>query len=304
MGLDPGIDHMSAMHLIDKIHGDGGRIHSFRSHTGGLVAPESDDNPWHYKISWNPKNVVMAGSAGAVFLENNKQVAVGYPELFRNCRQVQIPGLGDLAWYPNRDSMSYISLYGLHHVETFIRTTLRYPSFCDNWLYIAEAGLTDDQNKITTEGMTIRQWASALEPFVNAGNKQLFDSLGFFDEKPLPVTGVSPAVILQSILETKWKMQPGDKDMIVMLHELEYSYPGGVPGSFKTDSWLIVKGENNTRTAMAKTVGLPLGIAAILILQGKLHLTGLHIPVITANLPAGFERTLENQDVCFEEQTS
>jgi saccharopine dehydrogenase-like NADP-dependent oxidoreductase len=129
MGLDPGIDHMSAMRIIDGIHAKGGHIASFRSHCGGLVAPESDDNPWHYKISWNSRNIIMAGKAGAHYRENGEEKNIPYEELFTADRLVEIPGIGWLSWYPNRDSLSYHSLYGLEDTKTFVRTTLRHPDF-------------------------------------------------------------------------------------------------------------------------------------------------------------------------------
>ena len=146
MGLDPGIDHMSAMQIIHRIQHAGGKIFLFRSHTGGLVAPESDDNPWHYKISWNPANVVKAGSGGAVFLEEHKIKKIGYKELFENNALVEIRPMGHYAWYPNRDSLAYIPVYGLESARSFIRTTLRHPDFCTGWKNLVTAGLTNDDD--------------------------------------------------------------------------------------------------------------------------------------------------------------
>ena len=144
MGLDPGIDHMSAMEIIDGIRKSGGRINSFKSHCGGLIAPESDDNPWHYKISWNPRNIVLAGKDGATFRENGDDRHVGYASLFDPSRIVQVPEMGPYAWYPNRDSLSYISKYHLQGTETFIRTTLRHPDFCFGWKNLVDLKLTDE----------------------------------------------------------------------------------------------------------------------------------------------------------------
>jgi saccharopine dehydrogenase-like NADP-dependent oxidoreductase len=155
MGLDPGIDHMSAMQLIDDIHSQGGKITSFRSHCGGLVAPESDDNPWHYKISWNPRNIIMAGKAGAHYRENGEEVNVPYEELFTAERQVLIPDLGSLSWYPNRDSLSYTSLYGLEDTQTFIRTTLRHPDFMYGWKNIIDLELIDETVRYESEGKSL-----------------------------------------------------------------------------------------------------------------------------------------------------
>lgn len=271
MGLDPGIDHMSAMKIIDDIKSKKGNITSFKSHCGGLVAPESDDNPWHYKISWNPRNVVTAGKAGAEYKLDNEIKHVEYNDLFTNCNKVNIDGLG-LACYPNRDSLSYIPIYKLKSAETFIRTTLRYPQFCIGWEAIAKAGLANDIDNINPEKVTFAKWSETIIPFMTEENKLLLEYLGLFDDALIPATAKTSADVLQYLLETKLVMHPHDKDMIVMLHEIEYD-------KTKIESSLIVKGEDNLRTAMAKTVGLPLGIAAKLILNDVIKICGLHIPI-------------------------
>lgn len=275
MGLDPGIDHMSAMRIIDVIKSKGGKITSFKSHCGGLVAPESDTNPWHYKISWNPRNVVLAGKSGAEYKQDGAIVHKLYNELFNDCAEVNIPGPGILSMYPNRDSLSYMPLYHLKDAETFIRTTLRHPSFCKGWKAIAQSGLTDDKTEIKTDGMSFAKWSAPVLPFVNDENKELLQYLGLFENTPVPSSAKNSADILQYLLETKLAMAPEDKDMIVMLHEIEYSLSGSKK---KIESSLVVKGEDSMRTAMAKTVGLPLGIAAMLILDGTIKTKGLHIP--------------------------
>lgn len=352
MGLDPGIDHMSAMKLIDGIRNEGGKIISFQSHCGGLVAPESDDNPWHYKISWNPRNIVMAGKSGAHFRENGEEKRIPYEELFSNDRLVDIPGLGVLSWYPNRDSLSYTSLYGLEDIPTFVRTTLRHPDFMYGWKNVIDLKLVDESPQYETDGKTLQEvfkthmdkngfgeWlnqklterfaetktmmesllklaeaeheakaegaempgsfmtadeegnlqevgiddirnraASLLAHKMHEANltlKQLF-FLGLDDKDTFVDKGFcSPADILQFAVEKKLSLRPYDKDMIVMLHEIVYEKNGKLSA---IKSSLVVKGENSLRTAMAKTVGLPLGIAAKLILNGKIKLTGLHIP--------------------------
>ena len=277
MGLDPGIDHMSAMKLVDHIKASGGVVTSFKSHCGGLVAPESDDNPWHYKISWNPRNVVMAGKAGAEYKLNNQIHYKEYNELFNNCSEVDISGLGSFAFYPNRDSLSYMPVYKLENVETFLRSTLRYPAFCVGWNAIVQAGLTDDTAVVQTNGLTFKIWSASIAPFVNEFNKNMLWFLGLFEEELVPAAAKTSADILQWLLETKLGMRPGDKDMIVMLHEVTYLFEGSAK---KIESSLIVTGNDNLRTAMAKTVGLPLGIAAKFILNGTIQLTGIHIPTI------------------------
>lgn len=294
MGLDPGIDHMSAMRIIDRIHGKGGKIASFKSHCGGLVAPESDNNPWHYKISWNPRNIVMAGKAGAVYKVDGEIRRKEYASLFDHCDTVNVPGMGAFAYYPNRDSLSYIPIYQLEEATTFLRTTLRHPSFCMGWKYIIDAGLTEE----TAFGPGIKRtgFRECFDSILATGNiagdfndfllnkiepadrplaGELFAFLGLTADIPMPVSAKSPADLLQYAVENSLLLLPQDKDMIVMLHEFEYA----IDGTKETlTSCLVVKGEDRLRTAMAKTVGLPLGIAARLILNGQIGLRGLHIP--------------------------
>lgn len=276
MGLDPGIDHMSAMQIIDEIKENGGKITSFKSHCGGLVAPESDNNPWHYKISWNPRNVVLAGNSGAIFKQNGHNISIAYKDLFDKNNRVNITGIGALAYYANRDSLSYIPIYHLQEAATFMRTTLRYAGYFDGWDAIVQAGLTSEKDKVA-HNITFAEWSKSILPFITKENKDQLFFLGLFENDIIPGHIHSSADTLQYLLEKKLAMQPQDKDMIVMLHEFEYLE------NEKTkylQSCLLVKGENNLQTAMAKTVGLPLGIAAKLILTGKLKLTGLHIPTL------------------------
>ncbi len=315
MGLDPGIDHMSAMNLIHKIKNEGGKITSFKSHCGGLVSPENDDNPWHYKITWNPANVVMAGSSGAVYLENGKKVEIPYSQIFDDENNiVEVPGLFPLAWYANRDSLSYIDTYQLHDATTFIRSTLRYPSFCRGWNKIIKLELTNKNDyeeikncKTFADWFKLKKDKFASQSGSNFNENEFFNSefskqidyLGWNEEEKIPVEISNSALLLQSVLEKKLVMKPDDKDMIIMLHEIQYSINGE---NKKTKSCLIVKGEDQIHTAMAKTVGLPLGIAAKLILEEKIKLTGLHIPVI----PEIYEpvlRELELNGIRFNEES-
>jgi saccharopine dehydrogenase-like NADP-dependent oxidoreductase len=286
MGLDPGIDHMSAMKIFNHVKKHGGKVLSFKSHCGGLVSPESDDNPWHYKITWNAGNIVMAGSSGALYKMSGMTTEIPYNKVFDNCELVDVPGLFPLAWYPNRDSLSYIDMYGLQYADTFIRTTLRHPSFCRGWNIIVNSGLADVNDYQEIENCkTYNEWFATKS---NKGNSLKYnnESNSEFDEQ-VNYLGLksnnlieSPiknsALVLQNALEKKLAMQPDDKDMIVMLHEIGFESEG-VKKEIR--SCLIAKGENQQRTAMAKTVGLPLGIAATLILQEKIKLRGLHIPI-------------------------
>lgn len=298
MGLDPGIDHMSAMKIIDDIKQKGGSISSFKSHCGGLIAPESDDNPWHYKISWNPRNVVLAGNAGAVYLQDGQLKNVHYQNLFDEANAVKVDELEQLAYYPNRDSLAYIPVYKLQDAQTFMRTTLRYPSFFAGWNVIVEAALTDDKTPINTTGLTYKKWSQTVLPFVNENNKNLLEFLGLFNDEEVPASAKTSADILQYLLETKLAMQPTDKDMIVMLHEFEFILNGQ---KNNLQSSLLVKGQDSVHTAMAKTVGLPLGIAAKLILNGTLNITGLHIPILKEIYEPVLQE-LENEHIIFKEK--
>ena len=284
MGLDPGIDHMSAMQLIDRIRNKGGVISSFISHCGGLVAPESDDNPWHYKISWNPKNILMAGKAGAIYREKGEVKTLKYENLFDNCPEVAIEGMGTLAYYPNRDSLSYVPIYKLESAGTFIRTTLRHPDFCKGWKKVIELGLTDEKNIFQTDSLSVSAFLKTHfdrnkqpYPLENELLQKQFEYLGLNDETLINKHEASSADVLQSIIEKKWELQEADKDMVVMLHEISYE-EGKTQSSVR--SLLVVKGENKLHTAMAKTVGLPLGIAATLLLDGKIAERGLHTPTV------------------------
>jgi saccharopine dehydrogenase-like NADP-dependent oxidoreductase len=317
MGLDPGIDHLSAMKLIDDIKAQGGSIHSFKSHCGGLTAPESDNNPWHYKISWNPRNVVLAGKAGAVFKEDGYEKRLGYHDLFNNIPLVNIPGLGNWAYYPNRDSLGYMPVYGLETAATFVRTTLRHPIFMQAWQQVANLGLADEAPVYETKGMSLAafferhcahtgggEWLANFIYRTRHSEAPLSEAdaalllLGLNDSQTIiEKETASAAGILQWVLERQLKLAPADKDMILMMHEIGYTL-NGAEKSLK--SWLVVKGDDAVRTAMAKTVGLPLGIAAKLILNGVITKTGLQIPVsrdIYEPVLAG----LAQQGIVFEE---
>ncbi|MBL7766347.1 MAG: saccharopine dehydrogenase NADP-binding domain-containing protein [Chitinophagaceae bacterium] len=295
MGLDPGIDHMSAMKIIDEIERLGGDIYSFKSYCGGLVAPRSDDNPWHYKISWNPRNIIMAGKSGAHYLLNGFEKKTDYAHLFRKYEKVEVPGLGTLAAYANRDSLTYKSLYGLNEVKTMLRATFRYEEFCIGWDAIIRLGLTDEEIMYDVTDMTYKDWFlkatkdiaghTVLEKIRTVNNKQfklcsdLLEWLELFNQDKIGISGpVCSADILQKRLEQKWLMKEDDHDMVVMHHEFEYGSKGIAA---KFTSTLIVEGEDKIYTAMAKTVGLPMAIFTKLFLTGKVkNLLGVQIPVM------------------------
>jgi len=313
MGLDPGIDHMSAMKIIDEIAKENGEIFEFKSHCGGLVAPESDTNPWHYKISWNPRNVITAGAAGAHFLLNKQEYKIDYPQIFKNNQTIQVNGIGQLAYYPNRDSLSYQALYDLKNVDTLERTTLRYPAYSAAWQYIIDMGLTNEKSKLyDTENLTFEAWLQDVLQTNNvaeklnsifgndAASQKLFDYLELTSRQFINIGAQkSNADILQSVIEQKWKMQDTDKDMIVMQHEFKYRKAGKAT---YLKSTLIVKGEDKTYTAMAKTVGLPMAILAKLILTEKVTaLYGVNIPVMQ-KVYAPVLQELVEQGIIFEEE--
>lgn len=308
MGLDPGIDHMSAMQLIDGIHAQGGIIHRFHSHCGGLVAPESDDNPWHYKISWNPRNVVNAGKAGAIYQADGVVVEKNYAQLFAEAGSVHVPSIGELAYYPNRDSLSYMPLYHLEDCQDFLRTTLRYPAYCKGWNAIVQLQLADDQVTYTFAQTSVRDfvqqhlakhqlewlWKDLLR---DAELGLLLDYLGLMSDTITPIQAGTAADVLQWLLETRLVLRPTDKDMIVMLHEIGYTLNGQEQ---QIQSSLVVKGTDALRTAMAKTVGLPLGIAAKLLIENKIQLRGLQIPT-SPEIYRPVLAELETMGICFQE---
>ncbi|MEO5990058.1 MAG: saccharopine dehydrogenase C-terminal domain-containing protein [Ferruginibacter sp.] len=309
MGLDPGIDHMSAMKIFDEIKEEGGKVTSFKSHCGGLVAPESDDNPWRYKISWNPRNVVLAGKSGAVYLKDAKEVTEDYEQLFSSNRELEIDQK-EYSYYPNRNSLSYIDLYSLHDVKTFVRTTLRYPEFMSGWDKIIKLKLTDEVAKYDTEGLSLESFFinhfkenNLSELFLQLNDDYFKEQMYFFglkDNSTFINKGFcSAADVMQFILETKLPLLNNDKDLVVMCHEVEYTV--NEKRKLVTSS-LCVKGNDSMHTAMAKTVGLPLGIATKLLLEGKIKLTGVHIPV-NKEIYLQVLKELEKNDIIFSEST-
>ena len=295
MGLDPGIDHMSAMQKIHEIKNNGGKLISFVSNTGGLVAPESDTNPWHYKFSWNPRNVVLAGQGTAQYLENGKLKFIPYNRLFKEYRTVEVPGMGEYETYANRDSLLYREVYGLDNIPNILRGTFRARGFCDAWHALVKIGLTDASFPILDSGnITYHEFMEAYVPPNGTGSvkervakmiKQEVDSdvmkklewLGLFRKKKIKLSNASPALILENLLLDKWKLSPGDKDMILMQHEFEYE----MKGEHKVlTSTLVMKGEDHINTAMSKLVGLPMGIFVRLVMEGKINSKGVNIPVM------------------------
>ena len=293
-GLDPGIDHMSAMQVIDAIKKEGGVLHSFESFTGGLIAPETDrENPWRYKFTWNPRNVVMAGQGTSKFLQEGQYKYISYQQLFKRVTPVSIPGHGEYEGYANRDSLKYIETYGLHGVQTMMRGTLRFNGFTAAWDVLAQLGCTDDSYAM--DGVSEMTHRDFIDAFLEADpEKSVEEKLvrrfglqpdgpemlrlswsGFFEKEKIGLSQGTPAQILEHILNKKWKLHPQDKDLVVMWHRFVYQKKGK---KREIQSWLVAKGEDVVHTAMAKTVGLPLAIAAKLLLQGKIKERGVVIP--------------------------
>jgi saccharopine dehydrogenase (NADP+, L-glutamate forming) len=317
LGLDPGIDHMSAMQRIHKIKGEGGKITAFYSYTGGLVAPESDNNPWHYKFSWNPRNVVLAGQGTAQFLENNKLKYIPYRRLFRQYRLVDIPEMGEWEVYANRDSLLYKEAYGLQNIRTLFRGTIRHRGFCDAWNALVRIGLTDatfpivDSDKLTYHdlmeaflgisqhtGSVKDRIAKMIEVEPDSEVMQKLEWLGLFSKHRIKVKNATPALILEHLLLEKWRLEPDEKDMVIMQHVFEYEQQRR---KRKLTSTLVMKGENGVETAMSRLVGLPLGIFVKLLMLGKVSTTGVSIPT----MPEVYEpvmKELEEYGVKFTEQ--
>lgn len=293
-GLDPGIDHASAMKIIDELKHKGAEITLFKSYTGGLVAPESNDNPWGYKFSWNPRNVILAGQGTAQFIENGNLKFIPYNRLFTQIDSIAVDGYGSFDAYANRDSIGYKEPYGLNDIKTLLRGTLRQTGYCKAWNVFVKLGLTDDGYKIRNantltytqlldsflpdgKGSTKEKLKAFMQNDWDADVEEKLNYLELFDNKKIKSAEASPAQLLQELLEDKWKLKNGDKDMIVMQHLFEYKLNGK---DHKLTSSLVVIGDDEEHTAMAKTVGLPLAITVKNFLTGKFKLSGVQIPIV------------------------
>ncbi|WP_276168218.1 saccharopine dehydrogenase family protein [Zobellia alginiliquefaciens] len=296
VGLDPGIDHMSAMQIIDRIRDKGGKMLLFESFCGGLVAPESDNNLWNYKFTWNPRNVVLAGQGGAAkFIQEGTYKYVPYHKLFRRTEFFDIEGYGRFEGYANRDSLNYREAYGLENILTLYRGTMRRTGFSKAWNMFVQLGMTDDSYTIeNSENMSYREFTNLFLPYSPTDSVELKlrhylkidqdDSMWekllelhlFEDDKKIELKNATPAQILQYILEDSWTLADSDKDMIVMYHKFGYELNGE---KHQIDANMVVIGENRTYTAMAKTVGLPVAIATLAILNKKITTPGVQIPI-------------------------
>jgi saccharopine dehydrogenase-like NADP-dependent oxidoreductase len=294
-GLDPGIDHMSAMQVIDKIKAMGGTLTSFESFTGGLIAPETDpENPWRYKFTWNPRNVVMAGQGTAKFLQEGQYKFIPYQQLFLRTTSVSVPGYGEYEGYANRDSLKYLETYGLRNIKTMLRGTLRNQGYCRAWNVLVQLGCCDDTYLM--EGVENMTHAGFINSFLDNHSSELAEEKlisyfklspdgeemkrlrwsGLFSNEQIGIASGTPAQILEHILNKKWRLKTGDKDFIVMWHRFVFEIGNSMK---EIQAHLTVTGDDEVNTAMAKTVGLPLAIAAKLLLEGKIKSRGVAIPV-------------------------
>ncbi|PTX59283.1 saccharopine dehydrogenase-like NADP-dependent oxidoreductase [Kordia periserrulae] len=296
IGVDPGIDHMSAMEVIDRIRDNGGKMILFESFTGGLVAPESDTNLWNYKFTWNPRNVVLAGQGGtAKFIQEGTYKYIPYNRLFRRTEFLNVEGYGKFEAYANRDSLKYRSVYGLDDVLTLYRGTIRRVGFSRAWQMFVILGMTDDSYIMENSAdMSYRDFVNAFLPYSPTDSVELKmrhnlkidqdDTLWeklleldlFNPNKKVGLKNATPAQILQKILMDSWTLAPDDKDMIVMYHKFGYEKDGE---KYQIDSKMVILGEDQTYTAMAKTVGLPVAIAALKILNGAITTPGVQLPI-------------------------
>jgi saccharopine dehydrogenase-like NADP-dependent oxidoreductase len=296
IGVDPGIDHMSAMQVIDRIREKGGKMLLFESFTGGLVAPESDTNLWNYKFTWNPRNVVVAGQGGAAeFIQEGKYKYIPYHRLFRRTEFLNVEGYGRFEAYANRNSLKYREVYGLEDVLTIYRGTIRRVGFSKAWNMFVQLGMTDDSYRLQdTETMSYREFVNLFLPYSPTDSVELklrhnlnidqddvmWDKLVELDifnpNKKIRLKNATPAECLQRILMDKWTLEPHDKDMIVMYHKFGYELNGK---RHQVDSNMVILGDDQVFTAMAKTVGLPVAIATLKILNGEITTHGVQLPI-------------------------
>jgi len=316
IGLDPGIDHMSAMQVIDEIKENGGELTSFKSFCGGLVHPDYDNNPWNYKFTWNPRNVVLAGQGTAQYIENGDYKYIPYTSLFERTEHMEVLDAGEFEGYANRDSLSYRKSYGLDDIPTLFRGTLRRKGYSEAWNIFVKLGMTDDTYKLeNSASITNREFINMFLSFDDAltveeklckqfgltTDSVIFQKIAWlstFSENKVGIENASPAQILQKICEEKWTLGSVEKDMIVMQHQFEYVQNGEQK---KLNSSLLVFGDDPRYTSMAKTVGLPVAIATKLILSGAIKSTGVKIPT-TKDIYVPVLKELEENGINFVEE--
>jgi saccharopine dehydrogenase (NADP+, L-glutamate forming) len=293
IGLDPGIDHMSAMKVIDHIHNKGGQVEEFYSICGALPAPAAADNPLKYKFSWSPKGVVLASRNSALYLKKGKKVFIEPANLFKDRFELNFPEIGPMEVYPNRDSVSYIDIYGIPETRTMYRGTFRYKGWCETLDLMKSINMLDDSVNDYT-GMTFagfiaersgvnqkdvkKELARLLKTDISSTAINALEWLGFFEEKKMNYGPASPFDITSDLMIRKMSLSENDSDMVVLQHIFLSSYPGGKREVIKSS--ILDFGSPSTNTSIARTVALPAAIAVKMILEGKIELKGVYRPVV------------------------
>lgn len=295
IGVDPGIDHMSAMKIFHKVEKEGGKIVSFMSYCGGLPAPEANTNPLGYKFSWAPKGVLKAAGNGAKYMKDGKIIEIDGPDLFQNYWFVDVEGAGTFEAYPNRNSLDYIDLYNLKDVKTMYRGTFRNISHCDTWYILSQMGFYKEEEIFADLEGTVKDFIltkmfkvekdkclkSLLMEKYNLPAASVilkkFEWLGFFDETPIPIKKGGAVDVLTAIMLEKMSYEKGERDLLVLHHQFVAEYPHRTQ---KITSTMIDYGIPNGDTSMARTVSLPAAIGVHMILQKEITVKGVHMPIL------------------------
>jgi saccharopine dehydrogenase (NADP+, L-glutamate forming)/spermidine synthase len=317
VGLDPGLDHMSAVRMIEQIRAAGGRVTAFESCTGGLPSPEAADNPWRYKFSWSPRGALLAGRLSAKYLDDGRVRLIPGEQLFGHYWPHEIEGLGTFEVYPNRDSLRYVKRYDLHDVETMLRGTIRYPGWCDTMKALADLKMLDVDEKIWPEGTT---YGSFFSSFLPPSDAPLVERLaqrlglprdhdvvrriewtGLLSDDPLPRLDESPLDVLAELFQRRMAYKPGERDMVVMQHRLKTAFKDRPPELWT--STLIAYGEPGGDSATSRTVSLPAAVASRLVLEGRIDEPGVLTPTSSA-IAAPILEELETMGIEFTETTA
>ena len=315
IGLDPGIDHMSAMRIIDNVHNKGGKIDEFYSFCGALVAPEVEKNPFNYKFTWAPKGVVMAGNNDGKYLKHGVEKYVPTEDLFKDVISLDFPKVGRLEVYPNRDSVPYIDVYGIPETNTMMRGTFRYDKWCEVLDVIKTLNLLA-YDKFDMKGMNYKDFiaktagiegeedikkaiADKLGVGLEANAIVALEWLGLFSDEDMNREEDSAFEVVSDIMIDKMMISPDERDMVVMQHTFLASYPDGKKEVIK--SRMLDFGTLKTDTSIARTVALPAACAVDMILEGEIDITGVHIPVIPEIYNPILDQ-LETMDIVMEEE--